>query len=191
MKQDEIEMKVITDPALHTEGAESAVADAASASKETLAEEELKAAEEQAEENAGAAEESGEEETLSMVQTLEGIVEQEATEESNEPPSSFSLSKTLGGAVVARFIQNQVGLLLLIVGFLIIYITCRFACQKQLVEIDRLEQKLVVAHYKSVVFSSALTEKSRESNIMNLLEQKGDSTLKVPLEPPYKINIPE
>lgn len=198
-------MKVIKDPALQQQSAADAVATSAPASAEgeakgkaaaqetPIAGGEKDAAEAKVQQEiAELMTENDETEAPSVVvRTLEDIVEEEAREESVVPPSSFSLSRTLGGAIVARVIHKQIGLLLLIVGFLIIYITCRFACQKQLVEIDKLEQQLVVAHYKAVVFSSALTEKSRESNIINLLEMKGDSTLKVSTEPPYKINIPE
>ena len=184
MKQEEIDMKVITDPTLEqAKVEESAVASqASSALPDEKAEPEV--------EDADGEEREADKESP-VVRTLEDIVEQEAREESTAPPSSFSLSRTLGGAIIARAVHKQMGLVLLIVGFLIIYITCRFMCQKQMVEIDRLEQQLVTIRYKAVVFSSALTEKSRESNIMNLLELKGDSTLKVPKEPPYKINIPE
>ena len=123
--------------------------------------------------------------------TLETIVQEDAHESEVQPPSSFSLNKTLGGAILARALQDQIRLLLLVFLFLIIYITCRYKCQQQLVEIDRLEQQLITIRYKATVYTSELTEKSRESNIMDMLEQKGDSTLKVPTEPPYKINIPE
>lgn len=191
MKQDDIEIKVIQDPALHQEGAAGSAPDVAPASADNGAGTAAKEAVQASANAASAAGEGQEEQTSTMVRTLEDIVEQEAREESVESPSNFSLSRTLGGAIVARFIHKQMGLMLLIVAFLIIYITCRFMCQKQLVEIDRLEQKLVMMHYKAIVFSSQLTEKSRESNIMNLLDQKGDTTLKVPKDPPYKINIPE
>lgn len=123
--------------------------------------------------------------------TLEDIVEQEAHESETQPPSSFSLSKTLGGAILAHVIQSQIKLVLLITFFLIIYITCRYQCQQKMVEIDRLEQQLTSIRYKATVVTSFLTEKSRESNIMEMLEQKGDSTLQIPKDPPYKINIPE
>lgn len=126
-----------------------------------------------------------------LAATLENIVQQKATEDDDTPPSNFSLNKTLGGAMLATVIQNQIKLLLLITFFLIVYITLRYQCQQKLVEIDKLEQQLVTIRYKATVFTSILTEKSRESNIMNLLEQKGDSTLQIPYEPPYKIEIPE
>ena len=123
--------------------------------------------------------------------TLEEIMEEEAHESETQPPSNFSLSRTLGGAILAHVIQSQIKLVLLITLFLIIYITCRYQCQQKMVEIDRMEQDLTAIRYKATVVTSFLTEKSRESNIMDMLEQKGDSTLQIPKDPPYKINIPE
>ena len=123
--------------------------------------------------------------------TLEEIMEEEAHESETQPPSNFSLSRTLGGAILAHVIQSQIKLVLLITLFLIIYITCRYQCQQKMVEIDRMEQQLTAIRYKATVVTSFLTEKSRESNIMDMLEQKGDSTLQIPKDPPYKINIPE
>ena len=123
--------------------------------------------------------------------TLEDIMEEEAHESETQPPSNFSLSRTLGGAILAHVIQSQIKLVLLITFFLIIYITCRYQCQQKMVEIDRMEQQLTSIRYKATVVTSFLTEKSRESNIMDMLEQKGDSTLQIPKDPPYKINVPE
>ena len=123
--------------------------------------------------------------------TLEDIMEEEAHESETQPPSNFSLSRTLGGAILAHVIQSQIKLVLLITFFLIIYITCRYQCQQKMVEIDRMAQQLTAIRYKATVVTSFLTEKSRESNIMDMLEQKGDSTLQIPKDPPYKINVPE
>ena len=106
-------------------------------------------------------------------------------------PKNFSLSKVLGGTLVATLFLRQVKLVILIAVFLIIYITCRYQCQKQMVEIDQLERTLISVRYKATVYNSILTEKSRESNILEMLSQRGDSTLLIPTEPPYKINIPE
>ena len=38
---------------------------------------------------------------------------------------------------------------------------------------------------------SQLTEKSRESNVMEILKTNQDSVLKIAKQPPYIINIPE
>lgn len=121
--------------------------------------------------------------------TLEDLVKQEAKEDEEVPASSFSLNRTLGGVILARAIQRQIWLVMLITLFLIIYINNRYMCQKQTVEIDRLEKKLTETRYKATVCTSILTEKSRESNIINMLEAKGDSTLTIPSEPPYLIRV--
>lgn len=121
--------------------------------------------------------------------TLEDVINREAKEE-QDTSSPFSLSRTLGGVIIARAFQSQIALMLLICAFLIIYITNRYVCQKKQVEIAKIESKMVEARYKATVCTSILTEKSRESNIMHLLDQYGDSTLAVPKDPPYLIRVP-
>ena len=122
--------------------------------------------------------------------TIEDVIQREAKEE-QDTSSPFSISKTLGGVIIAKAVQRQMGLVLLISAFLIIYISNRYVCQKKLVEIDRLEKSLEAARYKATVCTSILTEKSRESNIMELLYNYGDSTLAIPQDPPYLIRIEE
>lgn len=198
MKQDNDDIKLIITPTLQEQPAvqeDVAPEDVASVEHEEIA---AKTSAESAAslqgESAKSQDDEGDRSPLeehSHRNTLENIVQEDAHESEVQSPTSFSLSRTLGGALLARVIQSQIKLMLLIFAFLIIYITCRYMCQQKMVEIDRLEQQLISVRYKATVFTSLLTEKSRESNIMNMLEQKGDSTLKVPTEPPYKINIPE
>lgn len=121
--------------------------------------------------------------------TIEKISEVKAKEGEDKSASNFSLSKTLGGVIIARAIQKQIWLVLLITGLLLIYITNRYTCQKQSLEISRLEDQLTAMRYKATVCTSLLTEKSRESNIINMLMEKGDSTLTIPNEPPYLIKV--
>ncbi len=122
--------------------------------------------------------------------TIEDVIQREAKEE-QDTSSPFSIARTLGGVIIARAFQRQIGLVLLVCVFLIIYINNRYVCQKKLVEIDRIESKLVEARYKATVCNSILTEKSRESNIMQRLASYGDSTLTIPTEPPYLIRVNE
>lgn len=121
--------------------------------------------------------------------TIEEVIRREAKEEQDSSP--FSISRTLGGVIIARAFQRQIWLVLLICAFLITYINNRYICQKRMVEIDKIEKKKVEARYKATVCSSLLTEKSRESNIMKMLNAYGDSTLTIPNEPPYLIRIEE
>lgn len=122
--------------------------------------------------------------------TIEDVIKNEAKEE-QDTSSPFSLPRTLGGVMIARAFQKQMGLVCLVCAFFIIYINNRYVCQKRMVEIDKMERKMVDARYKATVCTSILTEKSRESNIMHLLGSYGDSTLTIPNEPPYLIRVDE
>ena len=88
--------------------------------------------------------------------TLEDVIEREAKEE-QDTSSPFSLSRTLGGVIISRFVRRQMGVVLLISVFVLIYISLRYMCQKKLVEIDRTEAKIVDARYKATVCTSKLT----------------------------------
>lgn len=120
--------------------------------------------------------------------TLEDVIEREAKEEQDNS-SPFSLSRTLGGVIISRFVRRQMGVVLLIGVFIIIYISLRYMCQKRLVEIDKTETRIVNARYKATVCTSQLTEASRESNVLKRLAECGDSTLTIADEPPYLIKI--
>lgn len=122
--------------------------------------------------------------------TIEDVINREAKEEQLSS-STFSVSKALGGVMIARVFQKQIGLVFLVCAFLIIYISNRYVCQKKMVEISNIESKIQKARYKSIVCTSALTEKSRESNIMRLLGQYGDDSLRMSNEPPYLIEVTE
>jgi len=80
---------------------------------------------------------------------------------------------------------------LLITGFLIIYVANRYSVQKDLIEIDKLQDELQDAKYKALSSSSQLTEKSRESHVLEMLNNNKDSVLKIASQPPYIINVPE
>jgi hypothetical protein len=47
------------------------------------------------------------------------------------------------------------------------------------------------AKYRALSCSSTLTEKCRESHVLEALKQNKDSLLHVANQPPYLINIPE
>lgn len=83
------------------------------------------------------------------------------------------------------------GLILLIVAFTIIYISNRYGIQKDLIEINNLQTELQNAKYKALSSSSQLTERSRESQVLNLLKNNKDSDLHIANQPPYIINVPD
>ncbi|MBF1554773.1 MAG: hypothetical protein HXN93_04555, partial [Prevotella pleuritidis] len=66
-----------------------------------------------------------------------------------------------------------------------------YSCQQDLIEIDKLKRELQDARYKALSTSSQITEKSRESNVLNMLKDNKDSVLHIANQPPFIINVPE
>lgn len=123
---------------------------------------------------------------------LKQVIAQRAIEEEAPQSSNFTLRKILGGDILtAQFIRRQIWLLILIVFFIIIYISNRYSIQKDLIEIDQLQNELQDAKYKALSSSSQITEKSRESNVLEMLKNNKDSILHIATQPPYIINVPE
>ncbi|MCH4182581.1 MAG: hypothetical protein LKF48_05365 [Prevotella sp.] len=131
-------------------------------------------------------------EDVSDEKTFKEAIVQEATEYEAPLSSNFTLKKILGGDILnARFIRNQMGLILLIVAFIIVYISNRYGIQKDLIEISNLQTELQNAKYQALSSSSQLTERSRESQVLNLLKNNKDSVLHIANQPPYIINVPD
>lgn len=123
--------------------------------------------------------------------TLKELIEETATEDEAPQSRMFSLRKILGGDILsAAIIRRQVWLILLIVFFMIIYVSNRYSCQQDIIEIDKLHQQLTDAKYKALSSESELTELSRESNVLEMLKDNKDSVLKIASQPPYFIEIP-
>lgn len=125
-------------------------------------------------------------------EALKEAIQEQAREDEQPHSSNFTLRKILGGDILtARLIRSQIWLIVLIVLFVIFYISNRYSVQKDLLEIDRLNIELKDAKYKALSSSSMLTEKSRESHVIKLLKNSKDSTLKMPNQPPYIITVPK
>lgn len=119
------------------------------------------------------------------------MIDKKAKEEETESPYNFSLRDALGGTMLQRIFKNQIPMVMLIAFTIIAYITCRYHCQKLMVEADQIEKKIEQQQCKRRVFSSSLTSKSRESRILEELSKRGDTLLVIPTDPPYKIEVPE
>ena len=123
---------------------------------------------------------------------LKEAIAQQAIEEEAPLSSNFTLRKILVGDILtAHIIRRQIWLLILVVFFIIIYISNRYSIQKDLIEIDQLQKELQDAKYKALSSSSQITEKSRESNVLDMLKNNKDSILHIATQPPYIINVPE
>lgn len=115
-----------------------------------------------------------------------------ASEEDPRPSSQLNLRTILGGDLLTtQTVRSQIWLFILIVGFTIMYVAFRYQCQQDMINTDRLESQLKDAKFKALSSSSTLTEKCRESHVLNILKQNKDSLLHQADQPPYIIEIPE
>lgn len=106
--------------------------------------------------------------------------------------SFFTIQKILGGDILfSDTIRRQIWVFMLITLFVLAYIAARYSYQQKLIEIDKLSKELKDAKYKALSSTSLLTEKSRESNVLDMLKSTNDSVIKIANQPPYIINVPE
>lgn len=131
-------------------------------------------------------------EAESIEESFKEAIAKQAIEEELPLSSNLTLKKILGGDILnAQIIRRQIWLIILVAVFVIIYISNRYSIQKDLIEIDKLQTELQDAKYKALSSSSQITEKSRESNVLEMLKNNKDSVLHIATQPPYIINIPE
>lgn len=125
-------------------------------------------------------------------ESLKEAIVKQATEDEAPQSSNFTLRKILGGDILtAQIIRRQIWLVMLVVLFVIVYISNRYSIQKDLIELDMLQTELQDAKYNALSSSSQITEKSRESNVLEMLKNNQDSILHIATQPPYIINVPE
>lgn len=126
------------------------------------------------------------------VEKIKAAIEEQAREDEQPQSSNFTLRKILGGDILsARLLRNNIWLIITAVIFTIVYISNRYSVQKYLIEIDKLQKELEDAKYRALSSSSQLTEKTRESHILEILKTRKDSILKMSDRPPYIIDVPE
>lgn len=125
-------------------------------------------------------------------ESFKEAIAKQAIEDEAPLSSSFTLRKILGGDILtAQVIRRQIWLIVLVVFFIIIYISNRYSIQQDMIEIDQLQEELQNAKYKALSSSSQITERSRESNVLKMLQNNKDRVLHIATQPPYIINVPE
>lgn len=119
-------------------------------------------------------------------------IKETAKEEDPHPSQQINLRTILGGDLLTtQIVRSQIWLFVLIVVFTIIYVAFRYQCQQDMITIDRMEGQLKDAKFKALSASSTLTEKCRESHVLDILKQNKDSLLHQADQPPFIIEIPE
>ena len=126
-----------------------------------------------------------------LKETLKKIKET-VSEEDPKPSSQLNLRTILGGDLLtSEMVRSQIWLFVLIVAFSTVYVAFRYQCQQDMLTIDKMEQQLKDAKFRALRSSSELTEKCRESHVLEILKQNKDSLLHQADQPPYIIEVPE
>ena len=131
------------------------------------------------------------EEEHDLKETLKKIKET-VSEEDPKPSSQLNLRTILGGDLLtSEMVRSHIWLFVLIEAFSIVYVAFRYQCQQDMLTIDKMEQQLKDAKFRALSSSSRLTEKCRESHVLEILKQNKDSLLHQADQPPYIIEVPE
>jgi hypothetical protein len=88
-------------------------------------------------------------------------------------------------SIDGKWFRQQIGLICFIVAGVIVYITNRYQAQQEMLEEDRLHKELLDWKYRSITRSSELTFRTRQTNVMDMLHERGDSTLLPGKTAPY------
>ena len=88
-------------------------------------------------------------------------------------------------SIDGQWFKKQIGVIVLAVTGIIIYITCRYQAQQEIILEGQLKKELQDWKFRTLTRSSELTLKTRQSQIENALKNFGDSTLKVSTEAPF------
>ena len=76
-------------------------------------------------------------------ESLKEAIAKQAIEEEVSGSSNFTLRKILGGDILTtQIIRRQIWLVILVVFFIIIYISNRYSIQNDIIELDKLQTEL-------------------------------------------------
>ena len=119
-------------------------------------------------------------------------IKENVHEDDPHPSQNLTFRSILGGDILTgEVVRRHIWLFVFIVALSTAYVAVRYQCQQDLIAIDKLNAKLTEAKYKALSSSSTLTEKCRESHVLEILKQNKDSLLHIADQPPYIINVPE
>ena len=79
------------------------------------------------------------------------MVKERATEGDSKPNAATNLRSIINGDMLnAKVVRNQIGVFFLITFFVFIYISNRYACQRNLVKINKLTKELTDAKFRAL-----------------------------------------
>ena len=125
------------------------------------------------------------------IKAIRRFTEDEGDDEESEF-GEISVKSILGGDILqSRFVVKQVLFVMFLVLLSIIYTGNRYNSQQDILTIDSLKIQLQEERYKVLTIESELLNASRQSEIVSLLKQNGDSLLLHTTTPPIAITPDE
>ena len=102
--------------------------------------------------------------------------------------SDLDLKGILQGRVIStEWIFKRWKRILIVAILIIIYISNRYTCQMKISEIGSLQRELVNIRYEALTISSELMGSSRQSQIKEMIKEKG-LDMEESKQPPYKLS---
>ena len=113
---------------------------------------------------------------------------EQLTQSEDEDDIRLSAQSITSGKFLRNLFYDHVWFILFITILVIIYVGNRYACQQEQIEQSKLIEKLTDRHYKALGTSSELKERTRPSELMELLN---DSSLSNSNSPLYSVMVEE
>ena len=74
---------------------------------------------------------------------------------------------------------------------LVVYISNRYSSEKEIQKIDALQKELTDMKYKALSSASKLTERCRQSKVLQMLKENNDSLLHISDKPAFVVVVKE
>lgn len=120
-----------------------------------------------------------------VIQALRTIT-QDDNEDADED-MRLSLSSILGGDILGgQWFRRNIIYILMVIVMIIVYVSNRYACQREMIESKVLNDTLLDRRYKALTRSSQLKEKTRRSNIEEVVP---DSAIRTANTPSFNLRL--
>lgn len=124
----------------------------------------------------------------SMLKAIRNLTADEDTPQQSAH-SKITLASILGGDILGgKWFRRQFWYIVMVVVFVIIYVSNRYSCQQEMIQTKMLTDTLLDRRYKALTRSSQLKEKMRRSVIEGSL---ADTSLQTANSPLFKVQVDE
>jgi len=111
--------------------------------------------------------------------SLKEVIEKHGREDEKHVSGKLTFAKVLGGDILtAAAVRRQIGVVIVMTIFIIIYIANGYRYRKTILEIDQLTDSLKKVKIESMTSVGQLTQFTRKTRVIQMLRENGDTLLK-------------